>query len=67
MISLDCFLYLTINPIDSNRANAASLHPLFGMISKLLSSNGVIIDEISVQGENLETYFENLIGGRKNV
>ena len=28
------------------------------MISKLLSSNGVIIDE---------TYFENLIGGRKNV
>lgn len=37
------------------------------MISKLLSSNGVIIDEISVQGENLETYFENLIGGRKNV
>ena len=31
------------------------------------SSNGVIIDEISVQGENLETYFENLIGGRKNV
>ena len=31
------------------------------MISKLLSSNGVIIDE------NLETYFENLIGGRKNV
>ena len=28
------------------------------MISKLLSSNGVIIDEISVQGENLETYFE---------
>ena len=37
------------------------------MISKLLSSNGVIIDEIYVQGENLETYFENLIGGRKNV
>ena len=37
------------------------------MISKLLPSNGVIIDEISVQGENLETYFENLIGGRKNV
>lgn len=37
------------------------------MISKLLSSNGVIIDEISVQEENLETYFENLIGGRKNV
>lgn len=37
------------------------------MISKLLSSNGVIIDEISVQRENLETYFENLIGGRKNV
>ena len=37
------------------------------MISKLLSSNGVIIDEISVQGVNLETYFENLIGGRKNV
>lgn len=35
------------------------------MISKLLSSNGVIIDEISVQGENLETYFENLIGGTK--
>lgn len=35
------------------------------MISKLLSSNGVIIDEISVQGENLETYFENLIGDEK--
>lgn len=36
-------------------------------ISKLLSENDVLIDEISVQGENLETYFENLIGGRKHV
>ena len=37
------------------------------MISKLLTDNEIIIDEISVQGEDLETYFENLIGGRKNV
>lgn len=37
------------------------------MISKLLSENEIMIDEISVQGEDLETYFENLIGGRKNV
>ena len=36
-------------------------------ISKLLSDNEIMIDEISVQGEDLETYFENLIGGRKNV
>lgn len=35
------------------------------MISKLLTDNEIIIDEISVQGEDLETYFENLIGGRK--
>ena len=36
-------------------------------ISKLLTDNEIMIDEISVQGEDLETYFENLIGGRKNV
>lgn len=32
-------------------------------ISKTLSSNGIVVEEISVQGEELETYFENLIGG----
>lgn len=37
------------------------------IISKLLSDNEIMIDEISVQGEDLETYFENLIGERKNV
>ena len=31
------------------------------MISKLLTDNEIIIDEIFVQGEDLETYFENLI------
>lgn len=36
-------------------------------ISKTLSSNGIVVEEISVQGEELETYFENLIGGDKNV
>lgn len=36
-------------------------------ISKVLSDNRIMIDEISIQGESLETYFENLIGGRKNV
>ena len=36
-------------------------------ISKTLSSNGIVVEEISVQGEELETYFENLIGGRKYV
>ena len=36
-------------------------------ISKTLSSNGIVVEEISVQGEELETYFENLIGGKKYV
>ncbi len=36
-------------------------------VSKILSGNGIIIEEISVQGENLETYFERLVGGIKNV
>lgn len=36
-------------------------------ISKTLSSNGIVVEEISVQGEELETYFENLIGGSKYV
>ena len=67
-----------INAATVNRSSAKDSYPdnsiriyecldNVRMISKLLSSNGVIIDEISVQGENLETYFENLIGGRKNV
>ncbi len=36
-------------------------------ISKTLSSNGIVVEELSVQGEALETYFENLIGGGKHV
>ena len=36
-------------------------------ISKTLSSNGIVVEEISVQGEELETYFENLIGGCRYV
>jgi len=36
-------------------------------ISKTLFSNGIVVEEMSVQGEDLETYFENLIGGNKNV
>ena len=36
-------------------------------ISKTLSACGIVILELSVQGEELETYFENLIGGSKNV
>lgn len=32
-------------------------------ISKTLSANDIVVEEISVQGEQLETYFENLIGG----
>lgn len=36
-------------------------------ISKTLFSNGIVVEEISVQGEDLETYFENLIGGNENV
>ena len=36
-------------------------------ISKTLSSNDIVVEEISVQGEDLETYFENLIGGGKYV
>lgn len=36
-------------------------------ISKMLSDHNVLIDEIAVQGEDLETYFENLIGGRRDV
>lgn len=35
-------------------------------ISKMLSEHNVLIDEISVQGEDLETYFENLIRGGKS-
>lgn len=37
------------------------------IISKTISSNGIIIEEISVQGEELEAYYENLIGGSKYV
>lgn len=36
-------------------------------ISKTLFSNDIIVEELSIQGEDLETYFENLIGGKKNV
>ena len=36
-------------------------------ISKTLFSNGIIVEELSIQGVDLETYFENLIGGKKNV
>lgn len=36
-------------------------------ISKEISSNGIVIEEISIQGDDLETYFENLIGGVSNV
>lgn len=36
-------------------------------ISKTLSACGIVILELSVQGEELETYFENLIGGSKDV
>lgn len=36
-------------------------------ISKILSSNGIVVEEISVQGEDLETYFENLIRGGSYV
>ncbi len=36
-------------------------------ISKTLFSNGIVVEEMSVQGEELETYFENLIGGYKYV
>ena len=36
-------------------------------ISKTLSSNGIVVEEMSVQGEELETYFENLIGGCNDV
>ena len=34
---------------------------------KTLSACGIVILELSVQGEELETYFENLIGGSKDV
>lgn len=37
------------------------------LISKTLATNNIVIEEISMQGEDLETYFETLIGGRKNV
>ena len=50
-----------------NRWSLIAKPTLKTMISKLLTDNEIIIDEISVQGEDLETYFENLIGGRKNV
>ena len=33
----------------------------------MLSSNGIVVEEMSVQGEELETYFENLIGGCRYV
>ncbi len=36
-------------------------------ISKTLFSSGLIVEELSIQGENLETYFENLIGGSIDV
>ncbi len=36
-------------------------------ISKTLFSSGLIVEELSIQGEDLETYFENLIGGSINV
>lgn len=36
-------------------------------ISKTLAAHGIVVEEISVQGESLETYFENLIGGSKHV
>lgn len=37
------------------------------LISKTLFVNNVITEEIAVQGEDLETYFEALIGGGKDV
>ncbi len=38
-----------------------------GAITRALSANGIVIEEIVVQGEDLETYFEKLIGGVINV
>ena len=35
-------------------------------ISKTLFSNGIVVEEMSVQGEELETYFENLIGAKSH-
>lgn len=34
-----------------------------GEVSKSLSSNGIIIKEISTKGDDLETYFTKLVGG----
>ncbi|MGL4363509.1 MAG: ATP-binding cassette domain-containing protein [Cellulosilyticaceae bacterium] len=34
-----------------------------GEVSKTLSSNGIIIEEISTKGDDLETYFTKLVGG----
>lgn len=36
-------------------------------ISKTLSANDIVVEEMSIQGEELETYFENLIGGGQYV
>ncbi|MGG5460893.1 ATP-binding cassette domain-containing protein [Clostridium sp. B9] len=37
-----------------------------GEVSKNLLNNDVIVEELSVKGENLESYFMGLLGGRKD-
>lgn len=37
-----------------------------GKVSKTLSNEGLVIEEFMPMGEDLETYFTNLIGGAKN-
>ncbi|MDT8716916.1 ATP-binding cassette domain-containing protein [Clostridium sp. 19966] len=38
-----------------------------GKINTLLSVNGVVVNNISLKGQNLEEYFLNAVGGGKNV
>ena len=37
-----------------------------GEVNSLLSRSGIIVESISVKGENLEEYFMNKVGGVLN-
>ena len=38
-----------------------------GEVNSILSKSGVIVESISVKGENLEEYFMNTVGGVLNA
>ena len=53
--------------LENNNIKVFSNLDNVGEVNSMLSKSGVIVESISVKGENLEEYFMNKIGGVLNA